>query len=219
MSDDLKMAHLLCTRLCHDLAGPVGAISAGVELMGSDPSLIDAETMSLLSGSADAAGRKLKFLRIAFGWSGTGAQPVDALEGIFGEYMAATTGPSGMPKITWPLADSLGLVSAKLGEPSSQVLANILLLAVESRPACRSLIVDIKTVGTGIEVAALNRSAEGRSMSLKEESVAAALGEPGAVLTPHTVQAHLARRLITGLGGDLSIDGDEAGATTTARWS
>ncbi|MGB1876763.1 MAG: hypothetical protein ACPHGY_07545, partial [Rhodospirillaceae bacterium] len=70
MFNELQLAQLLCTRLCHDLAGPVGAISAGVELMGTDPELIDDETMSLLSGSAEAAGRKLKFLRVAFGWSG-----------------------------------------------------------------------------------------------------------------------------------------------------
>lgn len=219
MSEDLKMAHLLCTRLCHDLAGPVGAISAGVELMGSDPELIDAETMSLLSGSADAAGSKLKFLRIAFGWSGTGAQPLDALERIFADYLVATTGPSGGPVLSWPTAAGLELVFDKLGDAAAQILSNIILLGVECRPACRSLTVDVASLGSGLQIVATNRSAEGRVMSIREDSVAAAVGAPNAALTPHTVQAYLTRRLIKGLGGDLSLNGNDEGATTTARWS
>lgn len=219
MTDDLKLAQLLCTRLCHDLAGPVGAISAGVELMGSDPSLIDDETMSLLSGSADAAGRKLKFLRIAFGWSGTGTLPLDTLEEAFSDYLAATTGPSGGPVVSWPNADGLSALSTRLGEGATQILANIVLLAVECRPGCRSLAVEVVQTNGGVHVSVINRSAEGRSMSLREDNTAAAQGSPGAALTPHTVQAHLARRLITGLGGNLSIQGDDDGATTTAGWS
>lgn len=219
MSQNLKLAHLLCTRLCHDLAGPVGAISAGVELMGSDPSLIDAETISLLSGSADAAGRKLRFLRIAFGWSGTGAQPLDALEDIFADYLSATTGPSGVPALSWPATEELALVTGRLGNDSAQVLANIILLAVECRPGCRSLSVNVEAGGAGFQIIVQNRSAEGRVMSLREDSATAASGDSEAEISPHTVQAHLTRRLVTGFGGNLSLQGDEEGATTTAGWS
>lgn len=219
MSENLIMAHLLCTRLCHDLAGPIGAISAGVELMGSDPELIDAETMSLLSGSADAAGRKLKFLRIAFGWSGAGAQPLDTLEKVFADYLMATTGLSGSPVLSWPTADGLDLVCDKLGDAAAQIVSNILLLGVECRPACRYLNVRVSDMGSGFQIIVTNRSADGRPMSIRAESVAAALGTPDAAMTPHTVQAHLTRSLITGLGGDLTLNGDEECATTTARWS
>lgn len=219
MPEDLKMAHLLCTRLCHDLAGPVGAISAGVELMGSDPSLIDEETMSLLSGSADAAARKLKFLRIAFGWSGTGAQPLDTLEGIFADYLIATTGPSGGPVLSWPTADGLDVVLSKLGDEAAQILSNLILLGVECRPACRSLNVAVTALESGFQIVVTNRSADGRPMSTRAESVAVVLGTPDAALTPHTVQAYLTRSLVQGLGGDLTLSGDEEVATTTARWS
>ncbi len=62
MSDtDLELARLLCTRLCHDLAGPIGAVAAGVELIGQDPSMADAETISLIGDSSGAASRKLRF--------------------------------------------------------------------------------------------------------------------------------------------------------------
>ena len=36
---DLELAQSLCTRLCHDLARPVGAVAAGVEPIGGDPDL------------------------------------------------------------------------------------------------------------------------------------------------------------------------------------
>ena len=65
--DPLLLAQLLCTRLCHDLAGPVGAVAAGVELTAGDPSQVDAETLGLIGNSSAAATRKLKFLRAALG--------------------------------------------------------------------------------------------------------------------------------------------------------
>lgn len=68
---DMDLAALLCTRLCHDLAGPVGAISAGVELLADepDPGFV-AEASALLRHSAEASSARLKFLRAAFGEPG-----------------------------------------------------------------------------------------------------------------------------------------------------
>ncbi len=66
MSDtELELAQLLCTRLCHDLAGPVGAVAAGVELIGGDPAQADLETLGLIGNSSAAASLKLKFMRAA----------------------------------------------------------------------------------------------------------------------------------------------------------
>lgn len=68
--DPLLVARLLCTRLCHDMAAPVGAVANGAELMGGDPSMVDAETLALLAGSAAAASLRLRTLRAAFGLAG-----------------------------------------------------------------------------------------------------------------------------------------------------
>ncbi|KIL98222.1 hypothetical protein CCC_01283 [Paramagnetospirillum magnetotacticum MS-1] len=61
---DTKLSELLCARLCHDLASPLGAASAGMELLedGDDP-----ETLALVSASMAAATARLKFLRAALG--------------------------------------------------------------------------------------------------------------------------------------------------------
>jgi histidine phosphotransferase ChpT len=46
MTEDLRIIQLLCSRLCHDLVGPVGAINNGVELIGDAPDMLE-DTLSL----------------------------------------------------------------------------------------------------------------------------------------------------------------------------
>lgn len=75
--DELGFASLICSRLCHDLVGPVGAITNGIELIEMEDDLADAgEALDLLRHSADNASRRLKFLRLAFGSSGGDDMPL-----------------------------------------------------------------------------------------------------------------------------------------------
>ncbi|MEQ8509627.1 MAG: histidine phosphotransferase family protein [Rhodospirillaceae bacterium] len=218
MIEDLKIAHLLCTRLCHDLAGPVGAVSAGVELIGSDLSLVDEETLSLLSGSADAAGRKLKFLRLAFGWSGSGIASMGDLSGIFEDYLIATSGPSGRPTLSWPDQSLLQPFVAKLGDEATQVISNLMLLGVECMPSCRSLIVECNGEGGAIEIAVKNRTAEGRISKVRDVVHDILYAPEVPEITPHTIQAYHTRLIIEKLGGHLSLDADETGVVVKANW-
>ncbi len=67
-AEALTLVQLLCTRLCHDLAGPIGAVNTGAELledMSGEP--VDAETLALLADSARSAAARLKALRLAMG--------------------------------------------------------------------------------------------------------------------------------------------------------
>src|SRR5687767_6415518 len=85
------LASLLCSRLCHDLMSPVGALNNGIELMAdeSDPDMRD-KCLELLGESARASANKLKFFRLAFGAAGGFGNSIDtreahsALEGLFG---------------------------------------------------------------------------------------------------------------------------------------
>lgn len=78
---DLVFTQLLCSRLCHDLVGPIGALGNGVELMEleDDPTLAK-DALDLLKQSAENAARRLKFLRLAFGAAGGDTQPLPAGE-------------------------------------------------------------------------------------------------------------------------------------------
>lgn len=72
MTDNaVDLASLLCSRLCHDLLSPVGAMTNGLELLAEekDPEMRK-RCMELLEQSAKTSADKLKFFRLAFGAAG-----------------------------------------------------------------------------------------------------------------------------------------------------
>ena len=87
----VDLASLLCSRLCHDLMSPVGALNNGIELLADedDPEMRE-KCLELLADSARASANKLKFFRLAFGAGGGFGEEIDtheaetALQGVFG---------------------------------------------------------------------------------------------------------------------------------------
>lgn len=82
----LALAELLCTRLCHDFSGPLGAVIAAAELLGED-GIDQDETRATLLESARALARRLRFLRAAWGGGGGSVMPADLAdlaEGVVG---------------------------------------------------------------------------------------------------------------------------------------
>lgn len=67
---DLKVAELLCSRLCHDLISPISAINNGIELIAEmgDEARPDADV--LIAESARNANRRLRIFRYAYGLAG-----------------------------------------------------------------------------------------------------------------------------------------------------
>ena len=73
-SDTADLASVICSRICHDLVSPVGAIVNGVDLIREiGAGGLDSE-FSMISQSADRASGLLQFYRIAFGAIGTDAE-------------------------------------------------------------------------------------------------------------------------------------------------
>src|ERR1700743_2816746 len=89
--DGIDFASLLCSRLCHDLLSPIGALNNGIELLTDehDPEM-RARCLGLLAESARASPNKLKIFRLAVGAAGGFGDSVDmrevraAIEGLFG---------------------------------------------------------------------------------------------------------------------------------------
>ena len=129
MGDDLHVAKLLSSRLCHDLVGPVGAVNSGLELLGEgfdQGSDEDGRALALVIRSADEAQRRLAFFRAAFGF-GAGAKgqatldEAGSLAAGFVEYSKITLDwPSGYPGPVKP--------------DVVKVLLNMVLMAMESLP-------------------------------------------------------------------------------------
>jgi histidine phosphotransferase ChpT len=74
----LDLAALLCSRVCHDIISPVGAVINGLEVLDEDNS----EDMrnfafDLIRRSAAQASAKLQFARLAFGAAGSIGAEID----------------------------------------------------------------------------------------------------------------------------------------------
>ena len=67
MSDVLELSEFLISRLCHDMAGPVGAINNGVELLKDPSPTYHAESIDLIEISAKEAVARLLYFRQAYG--------------------------------------------------------------------------------------------------------------------------------------------------------
>lgn len=198
---DLELAQLLCTRLCHDLAGPIGAVAAGVELIGDDPAMADAETIGLIGDSSNAASRKLKFMRAALGHT---QNSNGDLQGLVDGYIAATAGPGGRIEVTWPSAASLEKASRLFGPNWTQTLLNVCLLALETQPGCRSLALALETE-SALVVKFAARTANGRAPNVREDLRTAAVAGTGEGLSAKNVQAYLAGRMVRAAGGTILI--------------
>src|SRR5262249_32646848 len=67
MLDELRVAELLCTRLCHDLTGPIGAVNNGAEFLSEEGFSMQGQAMELIISSAFSAVTRLQFYRAAYG--------------------------------------------------------------------------------------------------------------------------------------------------------
>jgi histidine phosphotransferase ChpT len=75
------LAAMLCSRVCHDLINPVGAIGNGLEVLADPAQAAMAEgAQELIANSAKHARAKLEFARLAYGASSTAGTDFDTRE-------------------------------------------------------------------------------------------------------------------------------------------
>jgi histidine phosphotransferase ChpT len=75
------LAAMLCSRVCHDLINPVGAIGNGLEVLSDPTQAAMAEgAHELIANSAKHARAKLEFARLAYGASSTAGTDFDTRE-------------------------------------------------------------------------------------------------------------------------------------------
>ena len=77
--DALDLAALLCSRVCHDLISPTGAIVNGLEVLEEKESDQETKTfaLDLIKRSAKTASARLQFCRLAFGAAGSAGAQID----------------------------------------------------------------------------------------------------------------------------------------------
>jgi len=187
----VDLASLLCSRLCHDLMSPVGALNNGIELLADeqDPDMRD-RCLDLLADSARATANKLKFFRLAFGAAGGFGDEVatsearQALEGL--------VGADGRTELGWMVADD------KLSKGATKLLLNLALIAGDA-------LVRGGRLDVGVEGGEIAIRAEGPRIALDPAVKDALLDGAGETAEPRTAGAWLARSLAEEAGGAIQV--------------
>jgi histidine phosphotransferase ChpT len=189
---DLDLSALLCSRVCHDIISPVGAIANGLELM-DDPE-VDADMKStaldMVRSSAKTATAKLKFCRIAFGASGSAGAQIDM--GEAGETAKAFVGHEKI---------SLDWQAPRENRPKAEVklLLNMLMLAMAGIP--RGGVVTVSVDGRHFSVKAKGERAKLPQAMVDVLTGAAAID----TLDARMVQPYYAKLLAESAGLQLSM--------------
>ena len=197
-----EFASLLCSRLCHDLLSPVGALNNGIELLADehDPEM-RARCLELLSESARASANKLKFFRLAFGAAGGFGDEVDtrearvAIEGLFGG--------EGRIQLGWMVDDPT------MSKSALKVLMNLVLIAGDALVRGGRLDVGAERHGSGLDIVV---RAEGTRIVLDPELKQVLIGQTTEdAIAPRAAAAWLVHLLVTEGGGQVQVMDNEPG--------
>jgi histidine phosphotransferase ChpT len=170
----LDLAALLCSRLCHDLISPVGAIINGLEVMEEDK---DEETktfaLDLIKKSATQASAKLQFYRLAFGAAGSAGAQIE-----LGDAEKAARGllEDGKTTLVWNLPRAL------VAKNRVKLLLNMLLVAGGSIPRGGTLTAE--PMGEGYQVTARG----GLNARLGPTTADLLAGSPAEPVSAHAIQ-------------------------------
>jgi histidine phosphotransferase ChpT len=196
----LDLAALLCSRVCHDLISPVGAIVNGLEVLAEEK---DEETqafaMELIKKSANTASAKLQFCRIAFGAAGSAGSQIDTGDA---EKISRGFLEDDKTKIAWNLPRVL------MGKNRVKLLLNMLLIAGQTIPRGGQLTVD--PIGEGDNMG-LKVSAAGTNAKVLPTVPPLLAGDAGPDgLDAHRIQPFYASLLADacGLKATVAMDGE-----------
>ena len=190
----LDLASLLCSRLCHDMLSPVGALSNGLELLADerDPEMRQ-RCFELLEQSARISADKLKFFRLAFGAAGGFGERVSVSEARV--LVDSPVANNARIKLNWALA------SDALPKPAVKTLLNLALIAIEALPRGGSIDLAGELSGGVSEIVV---RAQGARIAFDRDIGSALEGTlPDDELSSRTAPAALIATLARRVGGQL----------------
>ena len=192
--NSVDLASLLCSRLCHDLMSPVGALNNGIELLADeqDPDMRD-RCLELLSESARTTANKLKFFRLAFGAAGGFGEAIAASEARTA--LEGLLGPDSRTELGWMVA------ADKLPKGATKVLLNLALIAVDALVRGGRLDIDAESNG-GTEIVI---RAEGPRLAVDGGISDMLLNGAKEAVEARTAGAWLAHSIVAEQGGAIQL--------------
>ncbi|QEL25763.1 histidine phosphotransferase [Bosea sp. F3-2] len=202
--DSLDLAALLCSRVCHDVISPVGAIVNALEVLEEDdPSMRDF-ALELIKKSARNASARLQFARLAFGAAGSAGAMID-----LGDAGNVANGFLNDEKL------SLDWDAPRALLPKNQVklLLNLLVIASQAVPRGGKLVSRASVEGEqgSFEITATGSHA--RIPAHVEELLAG--NAPGGTIDAHAVQPVYTGMVARAAGMEVSVAID--GETVTIK--
>ena len=196
--DDIHLTAFMSSKICHDLVGPVGAITNGLELLEEET---DEETrayaLELIQFSASVARARLEFARLAFGASSAHGSEIDL--GHAGN-IVRTFVEEGKHKLHWKTFPG-GLEKTRV-----RLLLTLITVAMTAIPAGGDLRVSV--TGT-VEKPVFEILCQGRGARIPQGIVEIFSGDVGDV-DPRSVVGYYASRLAQSCGMTLTVKKDGA---------
>lgn len=179
---DLAIVELLCSRLCHDMVGPVGAATNGIELLREVSAGQHDDIIDMTDTSARTAWRRLEFFRVAFGSAGGRAGwGTNELSSLAGNMLR-----DSKVRLDWQSPPSIAEIEGRGGK----LLLNLVLLLAEAMPRGGELCVQLARHGDTITA---RLTGEGQNAALNPRVAATVQGQvPAGELDSRVILAHLA---------------------------
>lgn len=201
MTDQIKLevldfAALMCSRICHDIISPVGAITNGLEVLDEeDNEEMRSFALDLIRKSAKTASAKLQYARLAFGAAGSAGAEVDLGDA---ELVAKRLMESEKPELTWK--------APRLLLPKNQVklLLNLILISLQAVPRGGTIAVEIEG---GLPCPVQKITATGPAARLPQRAMDLLAGKPGeGHVDAHQIQPFYAGRLAEEAGMLVTVE-------------
>ena len=154
---ELELAALLCSKLCHDVISPVGAISNGFEVLEDEKDESMREmALDIMRTNAEKASSRLQFLRLAFGAMGATGDRFPLQDA---KRLTENLYHGEKATVEWRASpDSLPKDQVKL-------LVNLVVIAVSTIPRGGDVTVGVET---GADTARFKITASGSHVSLPD---------------------------------------------------
>jgi len=204
--EGLDLAALLCSRVCHDLISPVGAVVNGIEVMEDDADeQTKAFAIDLIKKSAATASARLQFCRIAFGAAGSAGAAID-----LGDAEAVARGmiEDDKTKLKW------GGPRVLLPKNKVKLLLNLLLLAGGTIPRGGNL--TLEPVGEGDSMG-FKVTASGLNARIPPAVPALVAGEAESPIDAHAIQPFFTGLLARACGMTVTLAPEGEAIVLTAR--
>ncbi|GEO16080.1 histidine phosphotransferase ChpT [Microvirga aerophila] len=199
--DSLDLAALLCSRVCHDVISPVGAIVNGLEVLEDDSDSSMREfALDLIQKSAKQASARLQFARLAFGAAGSAGASID-----LGDAEQVARGLFQDDKISFSWS------APRLLFPKNRVklLLNLIMIAITAIPRGGSISANVSGDAEKCEFIIKSKGLNAR-IPAHSEALLAGDSESGTV-DAHGIQVYYAGMVARASDMTIafSIDGDE----------